>query len=235
MDFNSPGRGFSIGNSPWMQEGFAEYVGGYRRLSDKSEVDGWRYFFGLPQAGRNSSIVNKGLQEVVDPDEKVEMRPSLREIVHCDYPQFWGARAMQESKEGGEEVQKARELVDGTYSFGWCLCHFLNHFDNGKYRDKFNEWLRAELEKRSSGEYFDTLFGLDTDEKWDAFELDFQRYVHKTLRKDVKDFVNRSDRVFEKYQKDFESACAVNEKKEAEKKAAEKKAAEKNGKEEPVK
>lgn len=209
MDFNSPKLGFSIGNSPWMQEGFAEYVGGHRRLPDKSEPDGWRYFFGIPQPDRLTSIVGKGLQEAVDPDEKIEMRPSLRETVHLTYPEFWAARAMQENKASGEEAQRAAEKVDSAYSLGWGLCHFLNHGEGGKYRERFDKWLRAELEKRSSGEYFDQLFGLDTDEKWDAFELEFQRYVIKSLRRDTKDVREKRDRVYEKYQKEFEEACAA--------------------------
>jgi hypothetical protein len=96
----------------------------------------------------------------------------------------------------------------------------LNHAEDGKYRDKFHDWLRAELEKRSSGQYFDSLFGLDSDEKWNAFELEFRNYVVQALRKDSKDYKDRNDTVNVKYRTDFERACEEGARKAAEGTAA---------------
>ena len=98
-------------------------------------------------------------------------------------------------------------MVDATYSIGWALCHFLQHYDNGKYRDGFNKWFQAELDKQSSPEVFEKIFGLDSDEKWQAFDLEFQNYLCVTLRKEGKKIVAKDPKFFEKYQKDFEAAC----------------------------
>jgi hypothetical protein len=212
MDFNSPGRSFGLGNMPWTQEGFAEYVGVHRRVIDKSEPNGWRYFFGLPSVGRKAEMFSYGsFSQKTEPDEFIEASPSLRDVCHTEYPDFWAARAMGEMQATGAEAQKANRLVSATYAYGWALCHFLQHKtdENGKfkYRDQFHQWLNAELEKRASGDYFDKLFKLDSDEKWKAFELEFQNYVTLDIRRDVKDVAELRDRVFDKYMKQFEDAC----------------------------
>ncbi|MFN0205686.1 MAG: hypothetical protein ACKVS6_05175 [Planctomycetota bacterium] len=212
MDFNSPQRGFkAFGNMPWTQEGFAEYVGTHRRVSDKSQPNGWRYFFGLPNVGRRQELFSYGpFSNRQERDEFIEASPSLREVCHTDYLAFWNARSMAEAQATGEEAAKAKRLVSGTYSYGWVLCHFLQHQvdENGKlkYRDQFHEWLSAELETRASGELFDKLFKLDTDEKWREFELEFQNYITLDLRRDTNDAADLKDRVFEKYSKLFEEA-----------------------------
>lgn len=216
MDFNSPGRGFSIGNTPWMQEGFAEYVGTHRRVVDTSEKDGWRYFFGVPNPGRRQEIYGFGsFSQKADEETFVEATPSLKEVVHCDYPQFWLARSMQESKESGTEAQKARQMISGVYAYGWALCHYLQHAEEGKYRDQFHKWFQLELEKKSSAEDFEQIFGLTTNDKWKAFEADFQNWLTLTMRRDFKDASELKYSLYEKYQKQFEAAIAAGAKKPA--------------------
>lgn len=208
MDFNSPGLGFGVGNSPWVQEGFADYVGGYSRRPDRKSPDGWAYFFGVPALDRVKAIMSFGLQMKSQRGEKLEMNPSVREIAMMTYPEFWEARSAQEMKKGNAEGRKAAERISGTYSIGWGLCHFLQHAEKGKYRAQFNEWLRAELSKKASPKEFERIFGLDTDEAWEAFESEFQDYIVFGMRTDMRKVKAKDDSVFDKYRKDFEAACA---------------------------
>ncbi|MBL8696507.1 MAG: hypothetical protein JNJ88_20590 [Planctomycetes bacterium] len=211
MDFNSPGRGFDLTNSPWMQEGFAEYVSGYDRLLDKKQPDGWRYFFGLPQIDRVKAVMALGLEKVDHStmDELIELKPSMREIATMSYLEFWTARATLESKVGGAEGKKASDLFSGTYSIGWALCHFLQHYEEGKYRKQFHDWLKSELNKHSGempGAMFEKIFGLDSDDKWSDFQLEFQEHCVSTLRPDQKKRIRRDTKLMEKYRKSFEEA-----------------------------
>lgn len=207
MDYNSPGRGFGAGNMPWMQEGFAEYVGTYSQITDDNKPGEWIYFFGVPNPGRKNEIYGYGkFSDKAQEGDFVEAEPSLRDVVHCNYMQFWAARQMQESKESGTEAQKARQLVSGTYAYGWALCHFLQHYDNGKYRKQFHKWLELELTKQSSGEAFDKLLGLDSDEKWKEFEQNFQDWLCLTMRRDFAGASTLEPKMFKKYMKEFEDA-----------------------------
>lgn len=214
MDFNSPGLGFGEGNMPWTQEGFAEYVGTHRRVTDMNEPDHWRYFFGVPNVGRKQEIYGFGkLSDKTEFGEFVELSPSLKEVAHCDYPQFWAARAQQENKSTGAEAQKARQLVSGTYAYGWALCHFLQHGEEGKYREGFHKWLNLELTKGANAEEFDKIFDLTSDAKWKAFEQEFQDWLCLKMRRDFLDTSALKDKVFDKYQKEFEDAIASKTKK----------------------
>ncbi|MBI3818945.1 MAG: hypothetical protein HY286_09675 [Planctomycetes bacterium] len=206
MDFNSNsrGRGFGAGNMPWMEEGFAEYVGTHKSQPVGAELD--HYYFGMPNIGRKNEIYNFGeFSKKSTLGDAVEANPSLKEVVHLDYLQFWIARSQMEGAQPGVDAQRARLLVSGTYAYGWALCHFLQHADNGKYRDRFHKWFDAELTKKASGQYFDELFGLDTDEKWSAFELEFQDWLCITMRQDFNHVAD--DKINNKYMKEFDEAC----------------------------
>ncbi len=211
MDFNSPGRGFSDSNSPWMQEGFAEYVGGYSTRWDKDKK-GWQYFFGIPQIERRNAVMGFGLQAWTGSEEaKLEMNPTIREIATLTYPEFWLARAQTETKQPGPEAERAGRIVSGAYAIGWVLCHFLQHGEDGKYRDGFHRWLQSELERHPAGgpgDVFEEIFGLGTEEAWNQFEFEVQAYVAERLGSDARKVHRKDDSVFEKYRKDFEEAVA---------------------------
>ena len=192
-----------------MDFGFFEYVGCYSRLPEKGTPDGWAYFLGVPNPGLRSAIIAHGLASREDDSEPTSMEPSLREIVHTPYAKYWDALARATSRGADAASRKdGAEQIDAIRSISWGLCHFLQHAENAKYRPRFDDWLRAEVEGKGSPELFEKIFGLDTDEKWDALELAFENYVAFPLRRDAKKISMKDGTILTKIRGDFDAACA---------------------------
>jgi hypothetical protein len=204
----APNGSRADGWDPWMDFGFFEYVGCYSRLPEKGTSDGWAYFLGVPNPGLRSAIISHGLASREDESEPTSMEPSLREIVHTPYAKYWDALARATSRGADAASRKeGAEQIDAIRSISWGLCHFLQHAENAKYRPRFDEWLRAEVEGEGSPEFFKKIFGLDTEEKWDALELAFENYVAFPLRVDARKISIKDDKVLAKIRGDFDAAC----------------------------
>jgi hypothetical protein len=127
----------------WFQEGIAEWFGGSNRLQAK---DGsWTYETGVLLDGR--------LGEWRALEEAEFKLPDLLD-------QTYGKRNDYIMK--GGEGQKKIGLV---YAQGWFLIYFLNHFNvddkgvvqigsKGKYRDRWNDYLKAELSGKTGKKVF---------------------------------------------------------------------------------
>ena len=64
---------------------------------------------------------------------------------------------------------KAEIRVTLAYAQGWALCYFLNEWDGGKYRDKFDAYVKEERVGRSGIPTFRKIFGND----WTAIEKEY--------------------------------------------------------------
>ncbi|MBL8765886.1 MAG: hypothetical protein JNL94_00880, partial [Planctomycetes bacterium] len=113
-------RGFEPSNqSPWFQEGFAEYFGGNKVVKEKDEngVERKRYVLGQMLRGRYAVL--RAMMEA-----KVAM--SLKDLVRVNHQQFNDAK---DSTDGA-----AQALVNDIYGQGWAFIMFLHYFENGKYK-----------------------------------------------------------------------------------------------------
>ncbi|MBI3817484.1 MAG: hypothetical protein HY286_02245 [Planctomycetes bacterium] len=215
LELNSARPGYGDGSMPWLVEGFAEYVCAHSSLPGEAGRD--HYFFGLPNSRRKVDIYKFGkFSEKIEAGALVDATPSLKESVHCDYNQlnvayraldphadYWNREQLIPDK----HPNKSESTVRGVYAYGWALCHFLQHAQNGRYRDRFHQLLTLEFNKQSNGAAFDKLFGLAPDEAWARFETEFQDYLFLTIRRDFIDM--RGDKTQEKYLKEFELMSRV--------------------------
>ena len=163
------GRGFSPSTqSPWFQEGLAEYFGGYK--VEKAIVDGkeqriyklgfflpWRYFSyqGLKRSGQLLSV---------------------RDLIGVDSFQFNKAREEQPEP-------NARATVSNVYATGWAFVMYMNHAHDGKYKDAFDAYFEAEVNGAGHWESLQNLLGITDAEGWDELNDDFTRWANEELPK----------------------------------------------------
>ena len=167
------GRGFASANeSPWFQEGFAEFFGGH-----KVEIVGGRkkYVLGQRLPGRERELV------MID---TMGGRLSVLDLVKLTSFQFNEAKeAMSDPTKDAQEKFQAQMIVSNVYAQGWALIMYLNHADGGKYVDRFDDYFKAETAGSGHWGKFGELMGLESDDDWQKFDERFKTWTMTSLRK----------------------------------------------------
>lgn len=159
-----------LSNSPWLQEGFAEYFGGHHRKAggDGHGVTGYAFEPGAFLENR-FAYLHHGLEE--------NAAMTVRELVGFDPFDFMMAMLDMDSDE------RARHQVLMIYAQGWALTMYLHHAQDGSYRKGFNAVLKAEIEPGSSvADVLAELLFIETDEEWAEFDEDFRAWCRTDLR-----------------------------------------------------
>ena len=171
MDFATRKWNVPQGNrAPWFSEGFADFMGGHdSKLEYSEEEKGFVRSFKLGQFLKHRySDMQTGML--------TGDAPSLKDLVHLG---FWEFKNAQNNQEGNGRNQ---QITNYTYSMGWALCMFLNYYEDGRYKDQFEEYMQHEVRGEGSGEKFAEIFYLEVDEDWEDFQAEFRSYVFRGLR-----------------------------------------------------
>jgi hypothetical protein len=159
-------------NTPWFQEGIAEYFGSHtRELVYDEEAKAFVNKFSLGQfnEGRYQTVQHAIL------DKAAKM--SLKDMAYLDFMSFKGA---QNSQEGNSENQ----VVTGrVYALGWAFVLFLNTASDGAYKDAFNEYFVAESKGEAGGDKLAEVLALESDEDWENLQVEFEEWVFGDLRR----------------------------------------------------
>lgn len=156
--------------SPWFQEGIAEYMGGHKRRTLYSEKAGKiisEFELGQFIQGRYSA-----LQQGMKSGDAF----SLKDLTHMTFADFI---EMREGQKGSSANQVKTGMV---YAQGWGLLMFLHQYDDGRFRPFLDEYFKAEIRGEGGGEAFAEAMMLETDEDWQWLEDSFREYVFTNLR-----------------------------------------------------
>lgn len=148
--------------SPWFQEGFADFMGGWARLDDG---DGEARY----ELGRFAPHRFHRVEAAKQADDLF----TVRELVELSQMGFQG---LQQSKQ--REVYQRTGLV---YAQGWALSMYLWHADDGEHRDRFKRFIRLETEGKGNGMTFAETFDLESNEDWRDLDIDYRAWVFGTL------------------------------------------------------
>ncbi len=123
----------------WFSEGLADYFGGHAREWDGAEKR-WRYIPGNLNPERIESLV------------KAKERGSLFPLAELlEYRRFNYVKDK-------DNPQKS-DVVMNAYAQGWGLCYLLANWQDGKYREEFIRYVKAEFEGKSGRSTFEGVFG----------------------------------------------------------------------------
>ncbi|MBK6941080.1 MAG: hypothetical protein IPH13_12935 [Planctomycetes bacterium] len=162
-------RGFEPSNqSPWFQEGFAEYFGGNKVVKEKDEngVERKRYVLGQMLRGRYAVL--RAMMESKD-------ALSLKDLVRVNHQQF------NEAKESTDFAKQA--LVNDIYGQGWAFIMFLHYFENGRYKKAFDNYFVAETQGAGHYGTLEEELGISGEEGWAAMDKTFKTWVVDELGK----------------------------------------------------
>jgi hypothetical protein len=180
IGFNGKNRRFGGGESPWFQEGIAEYWAGYEKSYD---VQTKKYRFEIGRLSRRLVDQRWKLARSAFQSEDPEAQFTLRGLLDFSYGDFQSARAASDAERSDP---KASLKVGLVYAQGWALCHFLNRAHDGKYRPGFLKYVREELSGNGGPESFAKCFGLKSEEDWAGMEEEWKTYVLEDLRKQAR-------------------------------------------------
>ncbi len=156
--------------SPWFQEGFADFMGGHeRKLEYSEETKGFVNKFTL---GRFVPDRYSAIQQCFQSGEALP----LKDLVYYDFVRF---KTAQNDQDGKPENQRLTGLI---YSEGWALIMFLNYYQEGKYQELFDEYLIAELTGHGGGDTFAQVFCLEEDADWTDLDNEFRQFIFGDLR-----------------------------------------------------
>jgi hypothetical protein len=160
----------------WFEEGLAEFMGA-------TEVEVGKTEFLKDVHWRHNRIL---LERVA----QSRSSPSAREL-----SQRWKIAELLKPNENESLLQHGERLggKDGTgpwmanlfYSRAWALCHFLWHYDGGKYRPKFLDYFEEVLKGTQSAEKFAKIMGRPNATDWGNIEKEFEWYWEKLLERKV--------------------------------------------------
>lgn len=125
-------------NMFWFTEGIATYFEDFRRDQNGDFVIGIKSRQYLPQ-----------IQQAIRAKKYIP----FKDLIGRSYMEF----RMQQSQIRDPYQQNA--FVGLHYSQSWSIAYFLNTYDNGKYRDKFNEYFNMEISGNGTLENFVKIFG----------------------------------------------------------------------------
>jgi hypothetical protein len=183
------GQPFKEWNGLWLMEGLAEYVGA-----------------GCRDDGSFSGVSAKASEFLKGADDAGILLFEIRDIVRFSSYQSY-LRHMRDSywpefhaeKDPPESVGAFIQSVGGRGFFTrpafqsqcWYLAYFLNHYENGKYKQKFQALVKTMFQGRrkadgtgrykSSEDAFTQIMGLKSQADWDALQQAYDDYIPKAV------------------------------------------------------
>lgn len=168
------GKGFQPSRqSPWVQEGIAELFAGHKIVEETvAGVKKKRYVLNQFIPGRYGEyrMFTEG-----------PMNMSVLDLVKLDVYTF--QEAQKKATSGGEEGLRASLEFGRVYAFGWVLCMYLNHAENGSLRNVLDDYLEAETKGEGYWQKLGELLGLKSEEAWDEFDQKVRRWAIDELPK----------------------------------------------------
>jgi hypothetical protein len=159
--------------TPWFQEGIADFMGGHKRKTVYSEEKkGFVKEFTLGQFMPNRYTV---LQRGIQGGEHM----TLKELCYLD---FWSFKGAQNDQSGNSRNQQITTML---YAQGWALVKFLNQYEGGKYRGHFHEYFKRECRGQGGGDAFADIFVLESDQDWDDLEAEWHEWIYGELRAEM--------------------------------------------------
>ena len=155
----------------WFEEGMAEFMGAVEVEEGKTEyLDDVKWF--------HNRILLDRISESRDNREFVEK---------------WKIKEFMKPNDNGALFQLGDKLAPGRggnmashfYCRSWAFCHFLWYYDNGKYREKFNQYLGEVLKGTQSSDKFAKIMGRPSVNDWGDVEMEYEWYWHELLLRKV--------------------------------------------------
>jgi hypothetical protein len=132
----------------WFSEGIAEYFGGHGKTAETDPATGLPIY----EPGR----INTTRLDSMDIARRMRRLIPFKELIAI-------------TRERWATHHKADPFFSElTHAQGWALVYFLNHYEKGKYRCEFIEYMKKELKGESGMTAFVAVFGkhgLETLEK----------------------------------------------------------------------
>lgn len=155
--------------TPWFQEGFAEYFGGYK----VEEVGAGRdkkktYKLGFLLRGRYLEYQGLKLGGLL---------LTLEQMIKMSPANFIDDRKEQQSDPA------ARARVSNVYAQGWVIVMYLHYAHGGKYKDAFDQYFTAETKGAGNWSTFADLMDLKTPADWQNLEDDIRKWADSELPK----------------------------------------------------
>jgi hypothetical protein len=181
------GQPFKEWNGVWLMEGLAEYVGA-----------------GCRDDGSFTGVSPKASEFLKGADNAGVLLFEIRDIVRCSSYQAY-QRFMRDSylpevraeKDPPESVAAFMQSLPTGFarpafqSQCWYLCYFLSHYENGKYRQKFQDLVKTMFQGRrkadGSGRYkssedaFAQIMGLNSQADWDKLQEEYDTFLPKAV------------------------------------------------------
>ena len=138
----------------WSDEGVAEYFAGHA-------IEDGKIKFGR---------VNSRIASVAADRKSNDSRISMEQLL------TWTRFKMEkERKKGPEKERAAQRIHSHVYSQGWALVYFFNHYRNGKYKAKFLQIMKQQIEEGRSG--LGVCREIFTDEGFEQMENEYFEYL----------------------------------------------------------
>jgi len=183
----------------WFTEGWAEYLGGGLHFDPSTGATTW------------DGIADRRLDHLQLLRDNGMPRIPLRELVQQDTFRLlqswignWMARiasddTVPESALALQNQQGAGVHIRSFYAQSWFLIYFLNEYEGGKYRAKYNDLVFTVLRGkqkpeayrddktvkerwRNAFDAFRAIMGIDSEEGWDRLQKEYDAFLKKVLR-----------------------------------------------------
>lgn len=162
------GKGFDTANqSPWFQEGLAEYFAGH-----KTAKKGTTRTFTLGQflPGRYGQYRFHASTGTL---------MHVRDLVKMHQYDFQNAL----NNTDPAKLIEAQKLVGNVYAGGWVFIMYLNTAEGGKYAKIFDDYFEAETKGMGDYAMLAELLGLKSDDDWDDLDQKVREWAVKELPK----------------------------------------------------
>ena len=106
-----------------------------------------------------------------------------------DLVSFGSYAEMQQwaASQSGWDPGLAQNAMAFFYQQSWAFTYFLNHFENGKYRDNWLAYFRAALDRQTgrglNKAAFMRAFKIRDEDEWDEIQEDWEEYLKGTILK----------------------------------------------------
>ncbi len=143
----------------WSDEGVAEYFAGHSIDPDTGKI----------HFGKINTRISAVARDHKDPKARITMVELLT----------WTRFKMEDARKDGPEKKAIAERIHShIYSQGWALVYFFNNFKNGKYKPKFLEIMRRQVEDGDTGlPIWRRVF--NSEAAYDKIEVEYFDYLDK--------------------------------------------------------
>lgn len=131
-------RGAKDTNTHWLTEGIACYFEAFKR-DDQFQI--------------HLGAVSQAYLPLVQLFAAKGKCTPFESFLGRDYGTF------MEEQDAIEDPVRRKTFVDLAYAQSWAVVYFFRNFDSGKYRDKFDEYFKTEIEGKGSLDAFKKIFG----------------------------------------------------------------------------